>query len=138
MLEIKKSQIPKSGQGLWTKNDIRKGDIVCEYIGDKITWKECERRNAAQVDHGGYYFFINARNCVDAQYVMDSFGRYANDATGFTRVAGLRNNSKYEVRKGKPYIIATRNISAGSEILVNYGRGYWKTMEANYKKIVAV
>ncbi len=137
MLEIKKSQIPKSGQGLWTKDDIKKGDVVCEYIGDKITWKECTRRNNTQENHGGYYFYINSRNCVDAQHVLDSEGRYANDATGFTRVEGLRNNCKYEVRKGKPYIVATRNIKAGTEILVSYGKGYWKTLEAAFKKLVA-
>jgi SET domain-containing protein len=137
MLEIKKSQIPRSGQGLWTKEDIKKGDVVCEYTGDKITWKECTRRNDTQENHGGYYFFINARNCVDAQYDLTSMGRYANDAAGYTRVAGLRNNCKYEVRKGKPYIIATRNIKEGSEIFVSYGKSYWKTMEAAFKKLAA-
>ena len=37
-------------------------------------------------------------------------------------------NTQYEVIKGKPYIVATRNIKAGSEIFVSYGKDYWKAM----------
>ena len=54
--------------------------------------------------------------------------RYANDAAGPSRIQGLRNNSRYEVIKGKPYIVASRNIKPGEEILVGYGKDYWDTM----------
>ncbi len=134
MLEVKPSQIPNAGKGLYTTHDIKKGDVVCEYEGEKVTWKECERRNEAQTSQGVYYFYISPKNCVDAQYTMDAKARYANDAAGFGRVPGLMNNCVYEVRKGKPYIIATRNIKAGSEILVSYGRSYWRTLAINLKK----
>jgi hypothetical protein len=33
------------------------------------------------------------------------------------------------VRKGKPYIVATRTIKAGTEILVGYGNEYWDAMK---------
>jgi len=128
MLIVKKSGIPKSGKGLFTTKDIAKGQIVCEYEGEKITWKECLRRNEAQKGKGGYYFHINDRNCVDAQFTTWALGRYANDAAGPSRIAGVRNNCVYEVIKGKPYIKATRNIKAGNEILVSYGKDYWDAM----------
>ena len=129
MLIVKKSQLPKSGKGLYTTHDIKKDELVCEYEGEKLTWKECLARNQAQKGKGGYYFFINAKNCVDAQYTLWALGRYANDAAGPGRVNGLRNNCVYKVIKGKPYIKATRNIQAGSEILVRYGKEYWDAMK---------
>src|SRR4051812_10927776 len=129
MLYVKKSQLPKAGKGLWTTNEIKKGEIVCEYEGEKLTWKECLKRNENQKGKGAYYFYINSKNCIDAQYTLDCLGRYANDAAGFVRVAGIRNNSKYDIIKGKPYIVATRNIHAGSEIFVSYGKEYWEAMK---------
>jgi hypothetical protein len=70
MLYVKKSKIPKSGKGLFTTHDIKKGEVVCEYEGEKLTWKECLARNNAQKGKGGYYFYINSKNCVDAQYTL--------------------------------------------------------------------
>ncbi len=128
MLAVKKSQIPKGGKGLFTTKDIKKDDFVCEYEGERLTWKECLKRNENMEGKGAYFFFINSKNCIDAQYTLSAMGRYANDAAGPGRVAGLRNNCKYEVIKGKAYIRATRNIKAGSEILVSYGKDYWEAM----------
>ena len=130
MLYVKKSKIPKAGKGLFTKDPIKRGEIVCEYEGEKLTWKECEARNATMPgkQKGAYYFFINNKNCVDASAALNTFGRYANDAAGPGRVSGLRNNSRYDVIKGKPYIVASRNIKPGEEILVGYGKEYWEAL----------
>ena len=129
MLNIKKSQIPSAGQGLWAEKDFKRGEIIVKYDGDKITWKECERRNEAQEGYGGYYLYISKRNCIDAQYTNWAQGRYANDAAGLCRIEGLRNNARYEIIKGEAFIKASRNIKAGEEILVSYGRGYWSTLK---------
>ena len=59
-------------------------------------------------------------------------GRYANDAKGIGRVEGLRNNAQYEIktRKGEKrvFIVATRTIKANDEVLVDYGKDYWKNL----------
>lgn len=128
MLYVKKSTLPKAGKGLFTKKIIKKGEVVCEYEGEKVTWKECLRRNENQSGKGGYYFHITDKNCVDAQYTLWAMGRYANDATGVSRIKGLRNNAKYEVIKGKPYIVATRTINEKEEVFVSYGKEYWEAM----------
>ena len=130
MLYVKKSQLPKAGKGLFVAKDIKKGEIITPYEGEKLTWKQCQQRNANKKgkEKGAYYFYINDKNCVDAEYCLWALGRYANDAAGPVRVTGLRNNAQYEVIKGKPYIVATRNIKAGSEIFVSYGKDYWKAM----------
>lgn len=131
MLYVKKSKLPKAGKGLFTAKPIKKGEIVCEYEGEKISWKECLKRNEAQEGKGGYYFHITNQNCVDAQYTLWALGRYANDATGISKVDGLRNNAKYEVIKGKPYIKAIKNIKENEEIFVSYGKAYWEVMLAD-------
>lgn len=134
MVKVKKSQIPNSGKGLFADRDYKKGDIIVEYEGEKVSWKECQERNQNQKGHGGYYLYINKNNCVDAQYTLWAKGRYANDASGFIRVAGLRNNARYEIIKGKPFIVATRKINAGDEIFVSYGRAYWAVMKSAFEK----
>ena len=134
MLVVKKSQLPKAGKGLFTINEISKGETVCEYEGERITWAEAERRNEED-DQSGYVFYITKKNCIDAFAYIDTFGRYANDAAGLGRVKGLRNNAVYEVRENKVYIVATRKIKAGAEVFVSYGKQYWKVMKEELERV---
>ena len=132
MLIVKESQLPNSGKGLFTEREIKKGEVVCQYEGERITWAEAIKRN--EVDKGGYVYYITKKNCIDAIDLVDTFGRYANDAAGLGRVKGLRNNSTYEVRDNHVYIVATRKIKAGSEVFVSYGRQYWKVMKEELER----
>jgi uncharacterized protein len=128
MLSIKKSQIPSAGKGLWAEKNFKRGEIIVKYEGEKISWKECLKRNQDQEGYGDYYFFISKNNCIDAQYTTWAHGRYANDASGLSRIDGLRNNTRYEIINGEVVIRASRNIKSGEEIFVSYGRAYWNTM----------
>jgi SET domain-containing protein len=124
MLVIKKSKIPGAGKGLFTTTSIKKGEIVVEYKGKKTTWKECLKKGETG-EYSSYVFYVTKNNCVDSEDTLDALGRYANDARGRTRIKGIKNNSEYSVIKGVPYIIATRDIPAKSEVYVSYGDGYW-------------
>lgn len=130
-LEIKKSRIPGAGKGLFATTLFKRGERVIEYTGEIITWAECKKRNETLDGVGAYYFYVSSRKCVDAQNCLDSMARYANDAAGIARIPGIRNNSRFEVIKGKPYIIASRNIKPGDEIFVGYGKEYWDAMREN-------
>lgn len=132
MLFIHDSIIAGAGKGLFTNAPINKGEIIVEYTGEKITWKECEKRNLALEDLNGYFFFVSKTNCIDAINTLDSLGRYANDANGFTQITGIRNNAVFEIRKRKPYLVAKRKIKAGEEIFVSYGKEYWEVMKEHY------
>ncbi len=134
MLIVKKSKIPNAGKGLFTTSRIRKGDVIVEYKGEKMTWAQCLKRYDKNMAEANYLYFVSKNNCVDAKYAINELARYANDANGFTRVKGLTNNSEYDNLKTRPYIIATKNISAGSEIFVDYTKGYWDEMEKEMKK----
>jgi uncharacterized protein len=129
MLKVKVSSLPNSGKGLFTTHDIKKGDLVCEYEGEMITWAEATRRNTLDVKKGGYFYFINDKKVIDAFATKNTFGRYANDAAGLSRVEGFRNNCVYLEKGSRVFIKATRNIPAGSEIFVSYGKAYWNVMK---------
>jgi len=128
-LFVKESTLPNCGKGLFTTVDIKKGMLIVEYKGEKITWAEGLKRNENHVFQSPYLFYISSKNCIDAEYTLEALARYANDAKGHTKVKGLNNNAEYAVIKRVPYIMATKNIKAGEEIFVSYGEDYWKAMK---------
>lgn len=133
MLFVKKSGIKGAGDGLFTTSRIRKGDIIVEYIGEKMSWAKCMKRYNNDITAARYLFHVTDANCVDAQFTMDALARYANDANGPGKTR-LKNNSEYAVIKTRPYIIASKNIGPGSEILVDYSGDYWEVMLAEEKE----
>ena len=44
-----KKKSPLHGSGLFAKNDIKKGSKVIQYIGDKVTKKEGDKRADRQI-----------------------------------------------------------------------------------------
>ncbi len=125
-LIVKASSLPNAGNGLFTKIDLKKGDIVTEYKGRRRTWAQVEN----DVDNG-YIYHIDDENVIDALKNVNTFGRYANDAAGLQRVSGLRNNAEYFEDNKRVFIRATRSIKAGNEVLVSYGKRYWKQVTEN-------
>lgn len=121
-LFIKKSTLPKAGKGLFTKTEIAKGTRLVEYKGKLKKWKEVK----AQDGYNGYLMYITRNAVIDALPANHTLGRYANDAKGLSRVAGIRNNSEYVSEGNRCYIEATRKIKKGEEILVGYGREFWQ------------
>lgn len=132
-LRIKASSIPNAGKGLFASVDIPKGAIVTEYLGRRASWADVEN----DVDNP-YIYFIDEQNIIDASNDLKSFGRYANDAAGLTRVLGLRNNAEYYEEGNRVFIKAKTHISAGCEVLVPYGRDYWRQVRSNIRIDAAV
>jgi SET domain-containing protein len=69
---------------------------------------------------------VDRSNAIDASRSLKTFGRYANDARGTSRKEGLINNAEYVSEGKRCFIEAIKDIPAGGEILVNYGKDYWK------------
>ena len=129
--EIKKlfvdsSTMPSAGKGLFTSENIKKGELIIEYTGEVTNWEEV-RHDADNV----YIYFVNEDYVINAKNDPDAIARYANDARGLTRIKDVHNNSKFVNVGGKIFIKATKNIPAGSEILVDYGKEYWETVRKN-------
>lgn len=128
-LYVKKSILPNSGKGLFTKVFIPKGTRIVEYKGRRALWKDVKDDDGKN----GYIFYISSKCVIDALPTVHALGRYANDAKGYGRVKGVTNNSEYVVDGKKCFIEAIRDIPPKSEIFVGYGAEYWKTMRDNWK-----
>lgn len=123
-LIVKRSLLPSAGKGLFTRKPIRKGERIVEYKGRIRTWKEVRESD----DDNRYVFYVKRNHVIDAKPYQKAKARYANDARGLGRVQGIRNNSHYVEDGLKVYIEAKKDIPAGAEILVDYGREYWETV----------
>ena len=112
---------------MFTRTLIRKGARIVEYKGKVTTWKDVNHRNGTN----GYIYFISHKHVLDAYTYRKALGRYANDARGIERKKGLKNNASYETIGLKVYIDATKDIPAGTEIFVGYGKEYWDALRHN-------
>jgi SET domain-containing protein len=128
-LFIKTSSIPNSGKGLFTRKKIPRGTRIVEYKGKMTTWKEVNHQNGSN----GYIFYIDRNHVLNAVTYIKAQGRYANDARGLSRIKGLKNNAEYDAEGLRVYIKATKDIRAGAEILVDYGKEYWDVIRYNQK-----
>jgi uncharacterized protein len=126
-LVAKRSSIPGSGKGLFTKKFIPKGTRIVEYKGKITTWKEVKHNNG----ENGYIYYVNRNHVIDARTYKKAFARYANDAVGLQKIKGISNNAVYTEDKMKVFIEAIKDIPANSEILVSYGKEYWDAIRHN-------
>ena len=128
-LKVKDSLLPSAGKGLFTTEFIPKGTKIVEYKGRITTWKDVDHNEG----NNGYIYFVKRNYVIDASTYPSALARYANDARGIQRVKGLTNNAEYVEDGLKVYIQAVKDIPAGSEIFVEYGKEYWDAIRYNIK-----
>lgn len=128
-IEIKLSQLPNAGKGLFATEFIPKNTRIVEYKGKITTWKEVDDNDG----NNGYIYYVKRHHVIDASGHPSALARYANDAKGLQRVKGIKNNSEYVEEGLKVFIEAKRDIPAGEEILVEYGKEYWDVIRHNHK-----
>jgi uncharacterized protein len=128
-LVVKRSKLPGAGKGLFTKKFIPKGARIVEYKGRITTWKEVDHKKG----DNGYIFYVKRDHVIDAAPYKKALARFANDARGLNKVKGITNNSEYKEYGLRVFIVAKKDIPAGSEILVDYGKDYWKVIRYNRK-----
>lgn len=102
-----------AGLGLFATADIKKGDFIIEYTGEKISSDEADERG------GKYLFTLNKKWVIDGKG-RGNLARYINHS--------CRPNAEAEIDEDdwKINIYARRNIRAGEEIAYYYGKAYWK------------
>jgi len=133
-VEVRKSTIPNAGNGLFALKDFKKDDKIDQYTGRVISSDEADElaNNAKPHDPSIEYFIALDNGKVLDVYKSDCLARIANDAEGYSKIKGFSNNSKImEYPGSKIFLVATKNIPAGSEIFTGYGKHYWD----NYKAI---
>jgi hypothetical protein len=127
-LVIKRSTLKGAGKGLFTTKDIPRGTKIVEYKGKITTWKEVDDRKGLNA----YIYYVTRDHVIDARTTREALARYANDAKGLLRIDGITNNCTYIIEGVKVYIKAMRNIPAGSELFVGYGKEYWDIIKENW------
>ncbi len=127
-LIVKRSTLKGAGKGLFTTKDIPKGKKIVEYKGKITKWKEVDSHDGMN----GYIYYVNRNHVIDASDTKEALARYANDAKGMVRTEGLNNNCTYRIEGLRVYIYAMRNIPAGSELFVGYGKEYWDIIKENW------
>jgi len=127
-VSVKQSGIPGSGMGLFAEENIKQGDPIVLITGPRYNEEE-----ALQLETNGY--LLDAADGSDEAIDVEGPARYANDAFGITRIANTANNSAFILHDdGKMWLQATRNIKAGQEIFVSYGRTYWARMRRHFNE----
>lgn len=125
-LVVKRSTLPRAGKGLFTKKFIPKRTRIVEYKGKITTWKEISKNRFNR-----YIFYVKKNHVIDAESYESAIARYANDASGLMRNKGVTNNATYEQDGLRIFITARKDIPAGGEILVDYGKEYWQAIRYN-------
>lgn len=128
-LEVKLSDIPKAGLGVFTKQNIYKNQVITFYDGVIIEWEK-----AKQLDVQGksshirsLSFGFSAIDGFKNPQKANGLGSFINDG-----LSNKINNAKFKKVFLKDsasemiLIVATRFIQKNEEILVSYGKSYWK------------
>lgn len=122
-LYIQTSQLPSSGNGLFTAIDIYKDEIISLFKGEVLSNIEADLR--AKNNANQYFMNLHNGSILDCRNT-DCFAKYANDASGFSK-SDYKNNAKITLDENNNVCLMTiRKIKSGEEIFCDYGKRYWK------------
>lgn len=99
-----------TGLGLFTNKDIPAGKRIVEYVGPVVTTEEVDRRR------GKYFFEIDENFSIDGS-PRSNIARYINHS--------CRPNAEAFVTGRRIWIWSKKNIKAGEQITINYGKTYF-------------
>jgi hypothetical protein len=113
-LKVDTSLIKNGGLGLFALEDIPKGVLLGEYIGEK--------KHTSQPTLSCYCLSLDSDYYIDAyEYPRCVFGMI-NDC----RFSDYDYNCKFEVYQDKAEVWSISDITANSELYLNYGDEYWR------------
>ena len=118
MWEVKKSKV--HGTGIFASDNIRKGKKVIEYLGEKISKSEGDRRSNIRIQKylnskitGSVYIFeLNSKYDIDGSPLYNK-ARYINHS--------CRPNCEVKIINGHIWIYSIRNIKKNDELSYDYG-----------------
>lgn len=112
------------GRGVFANKYFNKGDFVCEYAGEMISYQSAKKREemyAQDTTIGCYMYFFEYKTkifCIDATAETSRLGRLLNHS----KTEGNCRTQLFEINS-KPHLIliAARDIKPGEEMLYDYG-----------------
>ena len=111
LLEVRDSAL--HGQGLFAAQRIRKGTRIIEYLGERVTHAEADRRYAHKdaLDNHTFLFIVDARTVIDAG-AGGNEARFVNHA--------CEPNCESVIEERRVFIDAIRDIEPGEELTYDY------------------
>ena len=117
------------GKGVFAVQDIPKGEVIIEYIGEIISWKKAQRRHPhdPKDPNHTFYFHVDDKHVIDAK-VGGNSSRWINHACD--------PNCEADEVDGRVFIKSLRKIKTGEELNYDYGliidEPYTKKLKAEY------
>ena len=102
------------GLGLFTNTPFKKGDLIIEYTGEKITTGEADIRG------GQYLFELNDTYTIDGKD-RNNQARYINHSCAPNCYPEIDENEEHI------FIYAKKSMPPGTELAYDYGKEFWKT-----------
>ena len=111
LYKVRQSRI--HGRGVFAARKIRKGTRVIEYLGERVSHAEADRRyeDKARDDNHTFLFVVDRRTVIDA-------GVDGNEARWINHSCDPNCESVFEDRR--VFIEAVRTIQPGEELSYNY------------------
>jgi SET domain-containing protein len=108
---IRRSKI--QGKGAYATRPIRKGERIIEYVGERISWAESDRRydDTKTKRHHTFLFAVNKKIVIDAA-VGGNDARFINHS--------CEPNCEAVGEKSRIFIEALRAIQPGEELTYDY------------------
>jgi hypothetical protein len=111
LIEVRRSDV--HGLGVFAARRIPKGARIIEYVGERVSHDEADRRYEEKDANDSHTFLF----IVDSKTVIDA-GVDGNDARFFNH--SCDPNCESTVEKRRVYIEALRDIEAGAELTYDY------------------
>ncbi|MGH8230460.1 MAG: SET domain-containing protein [Steroidobacteraceae bacterium] len=128
MLRVRRSRV--HGRGVFARRRIRKGTRIIEYLGDRISHRQADRRyERKDINDNHTFLFI-----VDRHVVIDA-GCNGNDARFINHSCAPNCESVIEGRR--VFIRALRTIRPGEELSYDYQIARDRTDPPNVDDIYA-
>lgn len=110
-MELRRS--PIHGLGAFALTDIPKGTRIIEYVGEKISNAEADRRydDETMKNHHTFLFILNSKQCIDAAFEGNE-SRFINHSCD--------PNAEAFIPRGRIWIEAIKDIPKGAEIAYDY------------------
>lgn len=102
------------GKGVFAEIDLAEGERLIEYLGEVISWPQALERHPHDPQNPNHTFYFH----VDEQHVID--GKQGGNSSRWINHS-CDPNCEADEQKGRIFIKALRNISAGDELFYDYG-----------------
>ncbi|QBK04003.1 SET domain-containing protein [Hylemonella gracilis] len=127
-IQVRRSGV--HGKGVFALQDIARGEMIIEYVGEIINWKEALRRHPHDPKDPNHTFYFH----VDEDHVIDA--KVGGNASRWINHSCNPNCEADETDEGRVFIKALRKIKAGEELNYDYGliidEPYTKKLKAEY------